>query len=115
MTEIPAAFDLGLYEAVTRLTRQQGRTTVEWLTAHVRRELRDARITSDTVESVIETNVDVVGRPDGTVSHLLEVLNGSIFTHRVRHGLAGRDDLWVNLAATDLDPPRRARATGHRG
>lgn len=32
----------------------------------------------------------------------LEVLDGSVLTHRVRHGLAGRDDLWVNLG---LQPP----------
>lgn len=102
MPETPEDFDPTLFEAVTRLARRQGRSTVEWLAAQVRRELKDARITPETIEYVVESNVDVVGRPDGTVSHLLEVIDGSVFTHRVRHRLADRDDLWVNLGLQPL-------------
>lgn len=102
MTDMPADVDAALFDAVTRLARGHSRTTVAWLTAQVRRELKDARITAETIERVVETNADVVGRPDGTVSHLLEVLDGSVFTHRVRHRLADRDDLWVNLGLQPL-------------
>lgn len=47
---MPADVDLALFDAVTRLTRGHSRTTIAWLTTQVRRELKDARITAETIE-----------------------------------------------------------------
>lgn len=43
----------------------------------------------------IECSTMFVRRPDGLVDHVLCVLEGNVFTHRVRAPLAGRTDLWL--------------------
>lgn len=70
----------------TRMRRQfPGRTT-------------DARL----VEMLVERSTVLVGRPDGTVIRLLDLLEGSVFTQRVAHADGARRDLWSTLALTPL-------------
>lgn len=72
----------------------------------------------DRVEIAIDRATQLVRRPSGAVTHLLDALEGVVFTHRVRGPLAGRTDLWLGLGVqpfTDLafETPVPLASGGH--
>ncbi len=99
--EIPSVDD-ALHDVVERLTRERGAADLDWLARQARKESRDARVTDETVAAVVDVSTLLVWRPDGTVDHLLHVLDGGILTQRVRAPLAGRGDLWCTVALQPL-------------
>ena len=94
--------DDALHSVLERLTREHGASDLEWLTARARKERRDARIDADSVEAVVETSTLLAWRPDGTIDHLMHVLDGAVLTQRARAPLAGRTDLWCTVAMQPL-------------
>ena len=91
-----------LHVELERVVRERGPSTVDLLTRHARKALRDARIDEDAVLSSVETSTLLVGRPDGTVDHLIRVLDGMLLTQRVRAPLAGRTELWATVSLQPL-------------
>ena len=79
-----------------------GPADVEWLTQRLRRELRDARLDEKQVAAAVQSTTVLVGRPDGRVSRLIDLLEGQTLTHRVTVGTANRTDLWTNLSLQPL-------------
>ena len=79
-----------------------GPAEVEWLTERLRSELRDTHIDEKRVTSAVESATVLVGRPDGRVSRLLDLLEGQTLTHRVTAGTVGRTNLWTNLSLQPL-------------
>src|ERR671914_2877365 len=79
-----------LLEEVVALVREHGPLT--------EREIA-LRLGADPtqVELTIDRATQLLRRPSGAVAHLVDVLEGVIFTHRVRGPLAGRTDLWLGL------------------
>lgn len=75
---------------------------VAWLTARARRLLRDARVDEEAVYGAVCASTLLVERPDGTVDHLGRLLDGCVFTQRVRGPLDGRRDLWATAALQPL-------------
>ena len=67
-------------------------------------ELKDARVTPDRVAATVMTTTVLVGRPDGQVFRLLDVLEGQTLTHRVAAATPGRTDLWTNLSPNRSTP-----------
>ncbi len=91
-----------LPEVLERLTREHGATDIGWLTRRARRECRDARVIEEVVRATVELSALLVWRPDGTIDHLMHVLDGSVLTQRVRAPLADREDLWCSVALHPL-------------
>ncbi len=91
-----------LHSVLERLTREHGASDLDWLTARARKERRDARIDVDSVEAVVESSTLLAWRPNGTVDHLMHVLDGVVLTQRARAPLAGRTDLWCTVAMQPL-------------
>lgn len=54
------------------------------------------------LDSVADASVVIVLRPDGRVSHLSDVLDGIVLTHRATGRLAGRRDLWLGPGVQPL-------------
>ena len=79
-----------------------GPAEVDWLTQRLRSELRDTHFDEKRVTSAVESATVLVGRPDGRVSRLLDLLEGQTLTHRVTAGTVGRTDLWTNLSLQPL-------------
>ena len=83
---------------------------LDWLTRRLRREIKDSRVTRDRLINTVMSTTVLVGRPDGRICRLLDVLDGQTFTHRVEAATTGRTDLWTNvslqpiLALAGLDP-----------
>lgn len=94
--------DHALHQVLERLTREHGATEITRLARRARRELHDARVDEDTVADSVSTSTLLLWRPDGTVDHLLHVLDGVILTQRARAPLAGRTDLWCTVALQPL-------------
>ena len=94
--------DDALHSVLERLTREHGASDLEWLTARARKERRDTRIDADAVASVVETSTMLACRPDGTIDHLMHVLDGTVLTQRARAPLAARTDLWCTVAMQPL-------------
>lgn len=94
--------DDGLHDVLERLTREHGASDLDWLTARARKERRDARIDAEAVADVVEVSTLLAWRPDGTVDHLMHVLDGVVLTQRARASLAGRPDLWCTVALQPL-------------
>jgi hypothetical protein len=95
--QVPAVDD-ALHSVLERLTREHGASDLEWLTARARKERRDARVDADAVGAAVESSTLLAWRPNGTVDHLMHVLDGAILTQRARAPLAGRTDLWCTVA-----------------
>lgn len=81
---------------------RRGPQDVEWLTSRARSRLRDATIDAEAVVTAVTGCTLMVGRPDGSVVRLLDLLDGQILTHRVVHPTSGRRDLWTGLALMPL-------------
>jgi hypothetical protein len=79
-----------------------GPADIEWLTRRLRTQLKDARLTTKQVTATVESATMLVGRPDGRVCRLLDVLNGQTLTHRVTAATDGRTDLWTDLSLQPL-------------
>jgi hypothetical protein len=94
--------DHHLHDVLERITREQGPVELDWLTRRARKIRRDARVDEEAVTEIIAVSTLLVWRPDGTIDHLLHVLDGSILTQRARAPLAGRDDLWCTVALQPL-------------
>ena len=93
--------DIDELSVAVRLLRQ-GPADLDWLTRRLRAELKDARVTPDRVAATVMTTTVLVGRPDGQVCRLLDVLEGQTLTHRVAAATPGRTDLWTNLSLQPL-------------
>ena len=94
--------DDALHDVLERLTREHGASDLEWLTARARKERRDARVDADAVAAVVESSTLLAVHPNGTVDHLMHVLDGAILTQRARAPLADRTDLWCTVAMQPL-------------
>lgn len=79
-----------------------GPLDLDWLTRRLRTELRDARVTTESVANAVMYTTVLVGRPDGRVCRLLDVLDGQTLTHRVDAATTGRRDLWTNVSLQPL-------------
>ena len=79
-----------------------GPADIEWLTRRLRTQLKDARLTTKHVSATVESATVLVGRPDGRVCRLLDVLEGQTLTHRVTAATGGRTDLWTDLSLLPL-------------
>lgn len=95
MSTFPIPVDHDLHDVLVGLVHDLGPHDVTWLAKRARRLRRDARVTEQAVLDVIEVATLLVPRPDGTVAHLRDVLDGIVLTHRVRASTAGRSDLWI--------------------
>lgn len=100
MTTDAKAFPLELTTALRLL--KSGPADVDWLARRLRRSLQDARITTDAVIEMVTTCTLLVGRPDGMVCRLLDVLEGHVLTQRMPSRTAGRRDLWTELSLLPL-------------
>ncbi|MCK0112989.1 hypothetical protein MWU75_12640 [Ornithinimicrobium sp. F0845] len=103
-TTMPTSFgepDIPLTEALLGLLRN-GPRDVGWLAARARARLRDATIDEESVITAVHECTLLVGRPDGAVVRLLDLLEGQVLTHRVSEETAGRVDLWTGLALMPL-------------
>jgi hypothetical protein len=87
--------------ATLRLLRG-GPAEPDWLARRLRHEFKDARLTSEKVAATVDAATVFVGRPDGRVCRLLDVLEGQTLTHRVTASTADRRDLWTNLSLQPL-------------
>lgn len=81
---------------------KRGPADVDWLARQLRRSRHDARITTDAVIEMVTTCTLLVGRPDGFVCRLLDVLEGHVLTQRMTSRTAGRRDLWTDLSLLPL-------------
>ena len=57
------------------------------------------------VELIVDQSRQLIRHPSGAVTHVMDTLEGVMFTHRVRGALSGRTDLWLGLSVqpfTDL-------------
>lgn len=87
-----------------------GPVDLDWLARRLRTELKDPRLTREGLINTVMSATVLVGRPDGRICRLLDVLDGQTFTHRVEAATTGRTDLWTNvsllpfLAVAGLDP-----------
>lgn len=93
--------DLEGLTAAARLLNQ-GPADLDWLTRRLRSELKDPRVTVECVTATVMTTTVLIGRPDGRVCRLVDVLEGQTLTHRVPAATAGRTDLWTNLSLQPL-------------
>ncbi len=93
--------DHDLHDALEQCVRA-GARDVTWLTAQARRVRRDARIDESAVLEAVATSTVLVERPDGTVDHLVRVLDGVVLTQRVRASTGDRSDLWAGVALQPL-------------
>ena len=50
------------------------------------------------VELIVDQSRQLIRHPSGAVTHVVDVLEGVVFTHRVRGPLSGRTDLWLGLS-----------------
>lgn len=98
MTDMP---DERLHTVLVELLAH-GPQDVGLLTRRARRLLRDPRIDDDATAELVATSALLVGRADGSVIRLLDVLEGQVLTHRVDAAVAGRTDLWTGLALQPL-------------
>jgi hypothetical protein len=98
----PEDRDDRLHDALEAQVCAQPGSTVNLLTRRVRRTTRDATVSELEVERHVDRSPVLVGLPDGTVTHLRQVLEGSVLTQRVRSATAGRTDLWTTLALAPL-------------
>jgi hypothetical protein len=94
--------DHALHDLLEQVVRERGRSEVDWLVRRARKERRDAHIDDDMLAGVVDVSTLLVWRPDGTVDHLLHLLDGIILTLRARAALAGRTDLWCTVALQPL-------------
>jgi len=81
---------------------RDGPRDVEWLAQRARSRLRDVTVDEDAVISTVVTCTLLVGRPDGSVARLLDLLEGQVLTHRVGHIVRGQRALWTGLALMPL-------------
>lgn len=94
-------FDIDELAVTLRLLRH-GTADVDWLARRLRTELKDATMTTQCVMATVMSSTVLVGRPDGQVCRLIDLLEGQTLTHRVVAGTAGRRDLWTNLSLQPL-------------
>jgi hypothetical protein len=94
--------DHDLHDMLESCVRTNGAQGVGWLTAQARRVRRDARIDEAAILDTVASSTLLVERPDGTVDHLLRVLDGIVLTQRVRADCADRTDLWASVALQPL-------------
>ncbi|MFD1827591.1 hypothetical protein [Mumia zhuanghuii] len=83
--------DLG--DELAEMVRFAPRTPVGQLTVDVRRRRPDLTIRDADVLNAVTETLMLVGHPDGTVSHLASVLDGCVFTQRVRATTTERVDV----------------------
>ncbi|MFW5471092.1 hypothetical protein ACOCJ4_13725 [Knoellia sp. CPCC 206435] len=79
-----------------------GPLPLDWLTGRLRAEFRDARVTRESVIAMAMNATVLVGRPDGRICRLLDVLDGQTLTHRVEAATTDRTDLWTNVSLQPL-------------
>jgi hypothetical protein len=94
--------DEKLHDALCAMVARHGPRELDELVMRARRECRDARIDAHTVELLVDTSTLLVGLPDGRIDHLGRVLDGAMFTQRVRAATSGRRDLWATVAIQPL-------------
>lgn len=87
--------DHALHDTLEELLRTHGPMTRADLAARARFSGSDTRIDLEAVESVLDYATLLVLRPDGRVSHLRDVLDGIVLTHRLRGTTRDRTDLWL--------------------
>lgn len=97
-----STIDHALHIELERLVRERGPCEVAMLVRLARKARRDARIDEEAVASSVDSSTLLVWRPEGTVDHLLRVLDGMVLTQRVRAPLAGRADLWATVSLQPL-------------
>lgn len=79
-----------------------GPLPLDWLARRLRTELRDARVTREQLIDTVMSTTVLVGRPDGRICRLLDVLDGQTLTHRVESATTKRTDLWTNVSLQPL-------------
>lgn len=98
----PEDRDDRLHDAIEAQVCAHPGSTVSMLTRRARRDTRDATVSEFEVEHHVDRSPVLIGMPDGTVTHLRNVLEGSILTQRVRSSTGDRTDLWTTLALAPL-------------
>ena len=79
-----------------------GPLDLDWLWRRLRADLRDVRLTRQSVMDMVMSATVLVGRPDGQICRLLDVLDGQTLTHRVEAATKDRRDLWTNVSLQPL-------------
>ncbi len=92
----------GDLENTALLVLADGPMAASELAQHMRRRLLTRCIDGRLVEMLVERSPLLVGRPDGSVIRLIDLLEGSVFTQRVAHSEGRRRDLWSSLALAPL-------------
>ncbi len=89
-------------EAAALRALADGPLPADRLAACLRRRFPGRSTDSRLVEMLVERSTVLIGRPDGTVIRLIDLLEGSVFTQRVAHADGARRDLWSTLALAPL-------------
>lgn len=89
-------------ESTALLALADGPLPADVLATRMRRRFRSRTMDARLVEMLVERSLLLVGRPDGSVIRLIDLLEGSTFTVRVAHADGTRRDLWVSLALAPL-------------
>lgn len=88
---------------------ERGTMTAEELVRAARDSSGELGLRLYHLDSVADASVVIVLRPDGRVSHLSDVLDGIVLTHRATGRLAGRRDLWLGPGVQPLLTLARVR------
>lgn len=102
MTATIHEVDYDLHDCCEELVRRHGAQTPEWLARRARRDGHNARIDGHSVVDVVDVSTMLFWRPDGTIDHVIRVLDGIALTQRARSPLAGRGDLWCGAGLQPL-------------
>lgn len=102
MTAIDPDVDHALHDCCVELIRRHGPQTLDWLARRARRDHRDARVDERAVMGVVDVSTMLTWRPDGSIDHLIRVLDGMVLTQRARSPLGGRSDLWCGASLQPL-------------
>ncbi len=84
------------------LALADGPLTADALARRMRRDFPVRTMDARLVEMLVERSPFVVGRPDGSVIRLIDLLEGSVFSARVAWSDGTRRDLWTSLALAPL-------------
>ncbi|NHA66838.1 hypothetical protein [Phycicoccus flavus] len=89
-------------ESTALLALADGPLPATDLASRMRRRFRSRTMDARLVEMLVERSELLVGRPDGSVIRLIDLLEGSVFTQRMPHSDGSRRDLWSDLALAPL-------------
>ena len=89
-------------ESTALLALADGPLPAHEVANRMRRRFRSRTVDARLVEMLVQRSHLLVGRPDGSVIRLVDLLEGSVLTARIAHSDGSRRDLWTSLALAPL-------------